>query len=237
MGLTFTATCLHLLPERADLGAIAIGAIPQPDDGRTRHLYKAGILVRNMTDKPRLVEVAFMNRVLKLAPLWSAAFLLLAPAACRPRVEPGVAAASHRPRVYTTGYPLFYFAQRLVGDGAEVVFPAPPKDDPVFWRPSKDVVRQFQEADLILLNGADFDKWVTTTSLPLAAQVDTSAAFKNEWLMFPGVVTHSHGPQGMHSHGLIDFTQAALQALSIHDALLQSVPEAKKKKGSTQGMG
>ena len=159
-----------------------------------------------------------MSRVVKLAQIAPVGLLLLALAACRPRVEPGVAAVSHRPRVYTTGYPLFYFAQRLAGDGAEVVFPAPPKDDPVFWRPSKDVVRQFQGADLILLNGADFDKWVTTTSLPLATQVDTSAAFKNEWLMFPGVVTHSHGPQGMHSHGNIDYNTWLDPLLAIRQA-------------------
>ncbi|MGO9204072.1 MAG: metal ABC transporter substrate-binding protein, partial [Limisphaerales bacterium] len=143
-----------------------------------------------------------------------------------------MAAAARRPRVCTTSYPLFYFAQRLAGDRAEVAFPAPPNEDPVFWRPSREVVRQYQQADLILLNGADFEKWVNTTSLPLAPQVDTSAGFKGEWLMFPEVITHSHGPQGMHSHGNIDYNTwldpllAIRQAETAAAALGRLLPEA-----------
>ena len=125
---------------------------------------------------------------------------------------------------------MFYFAQRLAGDRAEVVFPAPSNEDPAFWRPGKDIVRQYQQADLILLNGADFEKWVTTTSLPLAPQVDTAAAFKNEWVMFPEVITHSHGPQGAHSHGNIDFNTwldpvlATRQAEAVANALARCLP-------------
>jgi zinc transport system substrate-binding protein len=112
---------------------------------------------------------------------------------------------SHRYQIYVTSYPLFYVAKRLVEDQADVLFPAPPNEDPAFWRPAREVVRRYQQADLILLNGAAFEKWVDTTSLPLNIQVDTSAPFKAEWIMFPEVITHSHGPHGAHSHGNIDF--------------------------------
>ncbi len=115
------------------------------------------------------------------------------------------AAALPRRQIYTTSYPLSYIAQRLVEDRAEVVFPAPPNEDPAFWRPPKEIIRRYQQADLILLNGAAFEKWVDTTSLPLNTQVDTSAGFKADWIMFPEVITHSHGPHGAHSHGNIDF--------------------------------
>ncbi len=148
----------------------------------------------------------------------SAFLLLLALPACHPRVDQASVPAPRRPRVCTTSYPLFYFAQRLAGDRAEVLFPAPPNEDPVFWRPGRKVIRQYQQADLILLNGADFEKWVNTTSLPLASQADTSAGFKAEWLMFPEVITHSHGPQGMHSHGNIDYNTWLDPLLAIRQA-------------------
>lgn len=172
-----------------------------------------------------------LKQGLRLAQIASAGVLLLALAGCRPHVDQAAAGPSCRPRVYATSYPLLYFAQRLAGDRAEVVFPAPPNEDPVFWRPSREVIRQYQQADLILLNGADFEKWVNTTSLPLAAQVDTSAGFKKEWLMFPEVITHSHGPQGMHSHGNIDYNTwldpllAIRQAEAAAAALEQLLPE------------
>jgi len=119
----------------------------------------------------------------------------------RPEARP----ARGLPRVCATSYPLAFFAGRLAEGDAEVSFPAPGDQDPAFWRPSEAVIRQFQQADLILLNGADFEKWVNTTSLPMAPLVDTSVAFKSEWILFPEVITHSHGPQGAHSHGNIDF--------------------------------
>ena len=49
------------------------------------------------------------------------------------------------------------------------------------------------------------------------------------------VVTHSHGPQGVHSHGAIDFNtwmdpaQAFLQAQSVYDQLVRLLPTAKKE--------
>jgi zinc transport system substrate-binding protein len=179
----------------------------------------------------RAFSAASAPRRSTLALLLSACLLVLALAGCRPRVDQAAASASRRPRVCATSYPLFYFAQRLAGDRAEVVFPAPPNEDPVFWRPSREVIRQYQQADLVLLNGADFEKWVNTTSLPLAPQVDTSAGFKSEWLMFPEVITHSHGPQGMHSHGNVDYNTwldpllALRQAETAASALGRLFPE------------
>ena len=34
--------------------------------------------------------------------------------------------------IYTVNYPLAYFAERIAGDQAKVVFPAPPGVDPAF---------------------------------------------------------------------------------------------------------
>jgi len=160
--------------------------------------------------------------------------LLVAMPGCRPEGHESTVAKPRRCRIYATSYPVFFIAQRLAGDQADVVFPAPPKEDPAFWRPSRDVVRQFQQADLILLNGADFEKWVDTTSLPLNTLVDTAAGFRDRWLMFPEVITHSHGPHGAHSHGNIDFNTwldpllAIRQAEAVGAALRQfsAAPEA-----------
>jgi zinc transport system substrate-binding protein len=136
---------------------------------------------------------------------WITFCALLALLGCQPATAQTPARPPHRCQIYATSYPLFYIAKRLVEDRADVLFPAPPNEDPAFWRPARDIVRQYQQADLILLNGAAFEKWVDTTSLPLNTQVDTSAAFKADWIMFPEVITHSHGPHGAHSHGNIDF--------------------------------
>lgn len=133
--------------------------------------------------------------------------------------------------VYTVNYPLTYFAERIGGTHIDVVFPAPAGVDPAFWNPDTETVRQYQQADLILLNGAGYEKWTKKFSLPLLRSVDTSRVFRDDFLQVASTVTHSHGPNGDHSHGgtafttWLDFSQAALQAEAIYKALSRRIPE------------
>ena len=140
-----------------------------------------------------------------------------------------------RKRVAVVNYPLAYFARRIAGERVEIIFPVPREEDPAFWKPRDDDIRQYQQADLILLNGAEYAKWLPAAVLPLTRQVVTSRSFADRYVKNGEVVTHSHGPQGMHSHGVIDFNtwmdpqQAALQALAIHDELVCLMPGAAKE--------
>ena len=114
--------------------------------------------------------------------------------------------AAERLTVYTVNYPLEYFAQRIAGEHAEVVFPAPDNVDPAFWNPEAGTINEYQRADLIFLNGADYAKWVNKVSLPRSRLVDTSAMFKAQYLVADDGPTHSHGLEGEHSHGDVHFT-------------------------------
>jgi len=130
---------------------------------------------------------------------------------------------SGKPVVYTVNYPLAYFAERIAGSKVEVVFPHM-EGDPAFWEPTPEQIAEFQDADLILLNGASYAKWVLKVSLPQARLVDTSTAFKDRLIVIDGAATHSHGPGGAHAHGDIAFTTwldphlALQQAVAIRDA-------------------
>ena len=133
--------------------------------------------------------------------------------------------------VYVVNYPLQYFAERIGGDRVAVHFPAPSEGDPAFWSPDPSNVAQYQAADLILLNGADYAKWVPKVTLPPSKLVDTSESFKDRVIYFEDATTHSHGPGGEHSHGesafttWLDFGLALEQAKSIRDALVEARPE------------
>jgi len=139
-------------------------------------------------------------------------------------------AEDDKPSVYAVVYPLAYFAERLAGDAAEVVFPVPADTDPAFWRPSIAEIAAFQRADLILLNGADYAQWVANTSLPRSALIDTSRSLTDRFIATESV-THSHGADGEHSHTgrattlWLDFDQAAVQARAVADALGRVLPE------------
>ena len=133
--------------------------------------------------------------------------------------------AEEKLAIYTVNYPLTYFAERIGGDLVNVVFPAPSNVDPAFWMPKTEIIREYQKADLIILNGAGYEKWTKKISLPMLRVVDTSKAFKDKLIHIKTNVTHSHGPRGDHSHGgtaftsWLDFSQAAQQAEAIYKAI------------------
>jgi len=141
------------------------------------------------------------------------------------------AAGSARLTVYVVNYPLQYFAQRIAGEHATVVFPVPPEVDPAFWMPDPHAIAAYQRADLILLNGATYEKWLTKVTLPYARRVDTSAAFQARYIRLADAVTHTHGPTGAHAHEgyafttWLDFDLAAQQAHAIAEALSRKQPE------------
>ena len=135
------------------------------------------------------------------------------------------AAAQDRPRVVAVHQALADFAERLVGDAAEVVFPVPAGVDASFWRPSIADISMIQSADLILLNGAGFATWIDRVSLPRSRLVNTSRAFEDRYIVTESI-THSHGDGGEHAHeGIASYTWldpslAIAQAEAIASAIV-----------------
>lgn len=159
--------------------------------------------------------------------------LLLLLTSCKPSAPSEKADASPgKPQVYVANYPLKYFAERLGGDAVDVRFPAPPDEDPAFWQPDDATITRYQEADLILMNGASYSKWVENTTLPDEKVVNTSAAYSEQFIEIKDATTHSHGPGGEHSHSgtafttWIDFNQASMQAAAVAAALKPLLPAA-----------
>lgn len=141
------------------------------------------------------------------------------------------ASAQNRPVVAAVNYPLAYFAERLVGETADILFPVPADSDPSFWRPNIAEISAMQAADVIALNGAGFATWTTKVSLPRSRTVDTSAGFSDRYISTE-TITHSHGDGGAHSHigtanyTWLDFALAARQAEALAAGLIRRMPEA-----------
>ena len=134
-------------------------------------------------------------------------------------------------QVYTTFYPTTYFTQRIAGPKVRVVCPLPDGADPAAWMPPAKTVVDYQNADLIIVNGAGLEKWLAKVSLPTSKVIDTTAPLTTKLLKFDQTVTHSHGPGGQHSHegvdahAWLDPRNAQVQAERIHTALAHLLPE------------
>jgi zinc transport system substrate-binding protein len=126
-------------------------------------------------------------------------------------------------------------AQELAGDAARVEFPAPDGGDPAFWKPDPAVISRYQQADLVLLNGANYARWLAQVSMPGNRLLDTSAGFADQIIVESNAPLHSplhsHGPEGDHSHGeaafttWLDLSLLALQAEAVAAALEELLPD------------
>jgi zinc transport system substrate-binding protein len=132
--------------------------------------------------------------------------------------------------VYTVNYPLAYFAGRIGGDHVNVNFPAPAGADPAEWSPSPETISRYQQADRVLLNGAGYAAWTARATLPAGKLVDTSAAFRDDYLYIEDAPTHTHGPSGDHTHRnlaattWLDPVLAIEQARAVRDAFVKTWP-------------
>lgn len=142
--------------------------------------------------------------------------------------------ADEKTVVQSVNYPLHYFATRLATESFELHYLIDPEVDPAFWKPGDDALTAFQKADLILRNGADYEKWMKTVSLPSSKMLDTSKTFATSYIKTKGH-EHRHGDGTVHSHAgtafttWIDFSQAAGQAGSIAERFKKMQPGSAAK--------
>jgi zinc transport system substrate-binding protein len=157
------------------------------------------------------------------------ALVLLSLVACAEKQEPDTVsnnapAAQGSLHIYTVNYPLAWAAQQLLGSGGSVHFPAPASVDPAAWEPNLATVTAYQQADMILLNGASYARWLSRVSLPENRLVDTSLAFADQLLAVDSGPVHSHGPEGAHSHSDVAFT--VWMDLSFYSHQVQAIAAA-----------
>ena len=162
--------------------------------------------------------------------------LLAGGVGCGSSSHPGntspLAKKTGKPTVCVVNYPLEFFASRIGGDLVDVNFSVPSDVDPAYWQPTDAEVTQFQQADLILVNGADYARWMRQVTLPESRVVDTSQSFPDQFIRVEEGVVHSHGPGGEHSHHGFAFTTwldprlARMQAAAVHQGLSRILPES-----------
>jgi len=162
-------------------------------------------------------------------------FIFLILTGCGDKKEQDQTQSNERPKVISVNYPLHYFAQRIGGDYIDAEYPVPKNVDPAYWEPNADEIILYQNADLILLNGAGYANWVEKVSLPTSKLVNTSLTFKDKYITMSEGLTHSHGPEGKHEHKgfafttWLNFKHSIAQAEEVYKSLTKLLPGSKEK--------
>ena len=170
-----------------------------------------------------------------LARLLTVCLILASTAGCSKKAPSAPQATAQGPlRVYAVNYPLSYFATRLAPSDVEVRLPVPESVDPAYWRPSADIIAEYQAASVILLNGAGYAGWTRYATLPRAKTLVTAQGCREAFLPSGENVEHRHGPGGAHTHADTAFTTwldlrlAVCQAAHVRDALSRLSPGEQK---------
>jgi len=133
------------------------------------------------------------------------------------------------PAIYTTTYPLKYFVERIGRDNVGVNCPVPAEPEAFLSNMTPEIIEGYQKADIVVINGAGYEKWIEVACLKESRIVDTARPCKDV-LIEMDAVTHSHGPGGDHTHKGIDGhiwldpLYAGLQAREIASAMVARFP-------------
>ena len=109
-----------------------------------------------------------------------------------------------RAKVAVTNFPVKWLVESISGNNVDVVYNVPGDIDPAYWEPTDSDITAMQEADLILLSGATYEKWLTSVELPASKMVDTSKDCKKMFITIKDAEVHEHNGK-KHSHDGTDF--------------------------------
>ena len=82
--------------------------------------------------------------------------LLLFLSACTPKESN----EKQRPIVYASFYPIYDLANSIAGDTVDLRSFMPPDKDPHLWEPTPKDMKKLTEADLLIVNGANMERWL-----------------------------------------------------------------------------
>lgn len=126
------------------------------------------------------------------------------------RQEQGV--PEHRAKVVTSFYPLYDFASHVAGGRADVSSLIPPGVEPHDWEPATGDVAKARSADVLIINGAGFEKW--SEGIGAKRVINTSEGIE---------LTHAGG--GIDPHVWLDPILAKRQVENIKAALMEADPK------------
>ena len=133
-------------------------------------------------------------------------------------------------QVMTSFYPLYEFAQKVGQDKTDVTLLVPIGVEPHDWEPTIQDVQRMQKADLIVINGLGFEKWVDhLDEINFHGNIiDTSTGIiQNNSFALDKISSEQIGHSG-DPHIWLNPVLAKTQVQNIADALANQDPDNKK---------
>ena len=128
-------------------------------------------------------------------------------------------------KVMASFYPMYDFAQKVGGDKVEVKDMVPAGTEPHDWEPAATDIRNLEDADVFVYNGADLEHWAEDVLATLENQDLIAAEASDGVELLDGEGDHAHGDNGKDPHVWLDPLRAKQEMKKIRDAVCQADPE------------
>jgi len=116
----------------------------------------------------------------------------------------------------TSFYPLYEFTKEIGGDKVDVSLLVPQGVEPHEWEPTIRDIQKIEQADLIIINGNGFEKWVDKIDSSKVSIINSGRSF--------GWVT-GEPTKPVDFHYWLNPLSAKLQIKEIADGLIEADPE------------
>lgn len=130
-----------------------------------------------------------------------------------------------RIKVMASFYPMYDFAQKVGGDKVEVKDMVPAGTEPHDWEPAATDIRNLEDADVFVYNGADLEHWAEDVLATMENQDLITAEASDGVELLDGEGDHAHGDNGKDPHVWLDPLRAKQEMKNIRDAFGQADPE------------
>ena len=118
----------------------------------------------------------------------------------------------------TSFYPLYEFTKEIGGDKVDVSLLVPQGVEPHDWEPTIRDIQKIEQADLIIINGNGFEKWVDKIDSSKVSIINSGRSFG--WVS-------GEPTQPVDFHYWLNPLSAKLQIKAIADGLIEADPENK----------
>lgn len=132
-----------------------------------------------------------------------------------------------RLKVMASFYPMYDLARKVGGDKIQVKDMVPAGTEPHDWEPAATDIRNLEDADVFVYNGADLEHWAEDVLDTLENQDLVVSEASDGVELLDGGEDHAHGDNGKDPHVWLDPMRAKQEMANIKDAFVKADPENK----------
>lgn len=136
-------------------------------------------------------------------------------------------------KVMASFYPMYDFAQKVGGDKVEVTNMIPSGTEPHDWEPAATDIKELEQADIFVYNGAGMEHWTKDVLESLDNEKLTVVEASKGLELMEGEARHEEGEEEEHEeedaiydpHVWLSPVNAKVEMGNIKDALIKADPE------------